>query len=128
MKKFRRLFILIAMVLACTLCACSEYAAMGTGIGLANSYKTKTKSTVPDAEKYYYDLKNVVLYLDTYGELPLNYITKKEAKKRGWEGGSVEKYVKDAARDGEIEKVVDITPHFLSDYRAYKTKLEASAV
>lgn len=30
-----------------------------------------------------------------------------------------------AARDGEIEKVVDITPHFLSDYRAYKTKLEA---
>lgn len=101
MKKFRRLFLLIAMVLSCALCACNEYAAMGTGIGLANSYKTKTKSTVPDAEKYYYDLKNVVLYLDTYGELPLNYITKKEAKKRGWEGGSVEKYVKDAAIGGD---------------------------
>ena len=30
-----------------------------------------------------------------------------------------------AARDGEIDKVVEMAPYFISDYRAYKTKLEA---
>ena len=58
-------------------------------------------SQKPDPEEYYYDLENVVLYLDAYGELPLNYITKKEAKARGWEGGSVEDYVPDAAIGGD---------------------------
>ena len=54
-----------------------------------------------DPEAYYYDLESVVLYLETYGELPLNYITKDEAKKRGWEGGSVEDYIPDAAIGGD---------------------------
>lgn len=54
-----------------------------------------------DPEQYYYDLESVVLYLETYGELPLNYITKDEAKKRGWEGGSVEDYYPDAAIGGD---------------------------
>ena len=31
------------------------------------------------------------LYLYLYGELPKNYITKKEARKLGWDGGSVER-------------------------------------
>ena len=55
-----------------------------------------------DPEAYYYDLESVVLYLDAYGELPLNYITKAEAKKRGWEGGSVEEYIPDAAIGGDF--------------------------
>lgn len=33
----------------------------------------------------YYDLEDVVLYLKTYGELPPNYLTKKEARDRGWD-------------------------------------------
>lgn len=101
MKKVRRFCLLVLMFLSCTLCACGEYAAMGTGVGLVGSFIAKAKNTVPDEQKYYYDLENVVLYLDAYGELPLNYITKKEAKKRGWEGGSVEKYVKNAAIGGD---------------------------
>ena len=36
---------------------------------------------------YYYDVDHVVLYLDTYGHLPENYITKDEARALGWEGG-----------------------------------------
>ena len=40
-----------------------------------------------------YDSKDeVALYIHTYGELPSNYITKKEAKELGWEGGSLEDY------------------------------------
>lgn len=51
--------------------------------------------------EYYYDLDNVVLYLDTYGELPENYITKAEARALGWEGGSVEVWQEGAAIGGD---------------------------
>lgn len=50
---------------------------------------------------YYYDLEHVILYLDTYGELPENYITKSEARKLGWTGGSVEPYRAGAAIGGD---------------------------
>lgn len=51
--------------------------------------------------EFYYDVENVVLYLDTYGELPENYITKSEARELGWEGGSVEHYQDGAAIGGD---------------------------
>ena len=35
---------------------------------------------------------DVALYLDLYGHLPENFITKKEAQDLGWSGGSLEKY------------------------------------
>lgn len=35
---------------------------------------------------------DVALYLHTYGKLPSNFITKKEAKELGWSGGSLEDY------------------------------------
>ena len=56
---------------------------------------------LPVEGESYYDLQNVVLYLDLYGKLPDNYITKDEARKLGWEGGSVEDYLKDAAIGGD---------------------------
>ena len=36
--------------------------------------------------------EDVALYLHLYGELPQNFITKKEANALGWEGGSLEPY------------------------------------
>lgn len=56
---------------------------------------------LPEYGGYYYDVKNVVLYLDAYGELPPNYITKNEARDLGWEGGSVEDYLEGAAIGGD---------------------------
>ena len=50
----------------------------------------------------YYDLTNVVLYLEVYGELPPNYITKNDARALGWEGGSVEPYKEGAAIGGDF--------------------------
>lgn len=35
---------------------------------------------------------DVALYIHTYGKLPQNFITKKEAQALGWEGGSLEPY------------------------------------
>lgn len=56
---------------------------------------------LPVYGEYYYDLNNVVLYLETYGQLPDNYITKSEARELGWEGGSVEDYREGAAIGGD---------------------------
>lgn len=40
----------------------------------------------------YTSKEDVALYLHLYGELPQNFITKKEARALGWEGGSLEPY------------------------------------
>lgn len=50
---------------------------------------------------WYYSKDDVALYIHTYGHLPDNYITKNEAKKLGWTGGSVEKYAKGMAIGGD---------------------------
>ena len=61
---------------------------------------TQTADTV-DEHGYYYDAEHVVLYLDVYGHLPENYITKSDARALGWEGGSVEAYQEGAAIGGD---------------------------
>lgn len=38
----------------------------------------------------YTSKEDVALYIHTYGDLPLNFMTKKQAKYLGWEGGSLE--------------------------------------
>ncbi len=40
----------------------------------------------------YTSKEDVALYIHTYGRLPSNFITKKEAKKLGWSGGSLEEF------------------------------------
>ena len=55
----------------------------------------------PREGEYYYDLENVVLYLEYYGELPDNYITKDEARALGWKGGTPERYLEGSAIGGD---------------------------
>ena len=62
---------------------------------------TGTSDSAVTEGEYYYDLEHVVLYLDRYGVLPDNYITKDEARALGWEGGSVEVYQEGAAIGGD---------------------------
>ena len=45
-----------------------------------------------DPSGTYTSKEDVSLYLHTYGELPSNFMTKKEARNLGWEGGSLEAY------------------------------------
>ncbi|SFB87812.1 ribonuclease domain-containing protein [Butyrivibrio sp. YAB3001] len=48
----------------------------------------------PTIDEYgtYTTKDDVALYIHIYGKLPSNFITKKEAKKLGWSGGSLEEY------------------------------------
>ena len=45
-----------------------------------------------DEDGSYTTKDDVALYIHTYGKLPHNFITKKEAQKLGWSGGSLEPY------------------------------------
>lgn len=66
-------------------------------------------ANVPDGTKIsveedgvYTSKDEVSLYLQTYGHLPNNFITKSEAKKLGWEGGSLEKYAPGKCIGGDV--------------------------
>lgn len=57
-----------------------------------------TKKQIDETDNYldkndsYTSKEDVTNYLIQYGKLPNNFITKKEAKKLGWTGGSLEPY------------------------------------
>ncbi|MBR5420553.1 MAG: ribonuclease [Lachnospiraceae bacterium] len=64
----------------------------------ATATPTPTEAPTAEAEALldpdgsYCSKEDVALYLYTYHRLPSNYITKKEAEKLGWSGGSLEPY------------------------------------
>ena len=47
---------------------------------------------LPDFDGIYTSKEDVALYIHTYGCLPVNFMTKKEARELGWEGGGLEDY------------------------------------
>lgn len=51
----------------------------------------ETAADVLDEDGSYTTKEDVALYLHTYGHLPPNFITKKEAEKAGWSGGSLDR-------------------------------------
>lgn len=64
--------------------------------------ETEANESIYLSEDGTYDDKlQVALYIHTYNKLPSNYITKKEAKKLGWTGGSVENYAPGKAIGGD---------------------------
>ncbi len=61
----------------------------------------KTEQAPAIDENGIYDSKDdVALYIHTYGHLPSNYITKKEAQKLGWKGGDLRPYAPDKCIGG----------------------------
>ena len=54
-------------------------------------------------ENGWYDSKEeVALYIHTFGHLPDNYVTKKEARNAGWESGSIEKFFPGCSIGGDV--------------------------
>lgn len=54
-----------------------------------------------DEHGAYTTKEDVALYIHLYGRLPENFITKSEARKLGWEGGSLERYAKGKCIGGD---------------------------
>lgn len=62
---------------------------------------TAGEDGLPDEDGTYNSAEDVALYLDCYGHLPDNYITKTEARELGWTGGSVEQVAPGCAIGGD---------------------------
>ncbi|MBE6116269.1 MAG: ribonuclease [Erysipelotrichaceae bacterium] len=54
-----------------------------------------------DEDGVYDSKEDVALYIHIYNKLPSNYVTKGEARKAGWTGGSVERYFPNCCIGGD---------------------------
>ena len=80
----------------------------GSGSTAGNDQKTaapqETSSNKLDENGAYYSKEDVALYINTYGKLPSNFITKDQAKSLGWSGNGndpVDKYAPGKAIGGD---------------------------
>ena len=101
---------LLALVLALSLAGCGEDTSK---VAVFPSQDAQQQDTLPDDDSAVSNLpddgddsgaeaidedgsftskEEVALYIHTYGRLPGNFITKKEAQALGWPGGSLEPY------------------------------------
>lgn len=79
---------------------------------------TDTRTTSPpaalDEAGSYYSKDDVALYIHTFGHLPQNFLTKKQAQALGWSGGSLEKFapgkVIGGSRFGNYEDLLPEAP------------------
>lgn len=69
-----------------------EETANGTEAGDAQGTESEEEVSGLPEDGTYTSKEDVALYLHLYGHLPSNFITKKEAEKLGWTGGSLEPY------------------------------------
>jgi guanyl-specific ribonuclease Sa len=67
----------------------------------ATTRSTTEKKRGIDENGSYYSRDDVALYVHTYHHLPPNYITKKDARALGWNGGSVDPYFQGGAIGGD---------------------------
>lgn len=98
MKK--RIYIVLSFMLALLLTACgarttaeqtsTPSAAAGEAVVDAADADPGQEEEAEDGS--YTSKEEVALYLHLYDHLPSNFITKQEARKLGWEGGSLEPY------------------------------------
>ena len=86
MKRF--LSLLISVILDCSLFS----SCVSTQPVEREDVSRTTKAQTIDRNGSYTSKDDVALYIHTYGELPQNFITKKEAERLGWDGGSLERY------------------------------------
>ena len=101
---------LLALIMALTLVGCGNDVTVITGEQEDQPQQEQQKTLPDDAQPAdtpedggtdapaideagsYTTKEDVALYIHTYGHLPGNFITKKEAQALGWSGGSLEPY------------------------------------
>lgn len=102
---------LLALVMALTLVGCGDdVTVIGVTTGGDQTQQQEQQDVLPDEgedvpdalddgadaaideDGSYTSKEDVALYIHTYGHLPGNFITKKEAQALGWSGGSLEPY------------------------------------
>ena len=91
------MIVMLVLTLLMTACSLSDLAGSDSGSGGGSEGQ---EGRIRESGTY--DSKDeVALYIHTYNKLPSNYITKAQARKLGWSGGSLEKYAKGKCIGGD---------------------------
>ena len=95
-RKLTALLLLLALLLSLTACgdAAQTIDAVQQAAQTVQEIAAAQEEETPAIEEdgTYTTKEDVVRYIHTYGHLPENFITKKQAQALGWEGGSLEPY------------------------------------
>lgn len=104
--KLISLFLTIVMIFVSVGCTSEEISdVLDIVDAIVNDDTSKAEiSSDIDKDGEYSSKEDVALYINLYGHLPKNFITKAEAKKLGWNGGSLEEYAKGCAIGGDTFK------------------------
>ena len=106
-KLFVRLLLPLLMLAGCTHAPAPAATPSPTAAPTAVTTAAPTASpsavseAVPDEHGVYDSKDDVALYLHVYGHLPDNFMTKKEARKKGWEGGALNRTIKGMCIGGD---------------------------
>ena len=73
-------------------CLAAALLALGMTAALAETIVVDAAAHPVEESGWYDTMEEVAVYLCDYGELPGNFITKKQAEALGWSGGSLEPY------------------------------------
>lgn len=93
MKKYIRYWLLAVWMVCMTIIGgCSQILNTAQTSQVLYETETETITEMLAEDGVYTSKEDVALYIHLYGKLPENFITKKEAKALGWEGGSLEPY------------------------------------
>ncbi len=88
----RKTTILIALVLAILASVFGLPTEDAAPIPQETAWVQQEAAPVIDPEGSYSSKEDVALYINTYGCLPDNFMTKQEARELGWESGSLEDF------------------------------------
>lgn len=95
-RKLTALLLLLALLLSLTACgdAAQTIDTVQQAAQTVQEFADVQEEETPDIEEdgTYTTKEDVARYIHTYGHLPENFITKKQAQAPGWEGGSLEPY------------------------------------
>lgn len=95
-RKLTALLLLLALLLSLTACgdAAQTIDTVQQAAQTVQEIEAAQEEETPDIEEdgTYTTKEDVARYIHTYGHLPDNFITKKQAQALGWEGGSLEPY------------------------------------
>ena len=95
-RKLTALLLLLALLLSLTACgdAAQTIDAVQQAAQTVQEIAAEQEEETPAIEEdgTYTTKEDVARYIHTYGHLPDNFITKKQAQALGWEGGSLEPY------------------------------------
>lgn len=83
-NSFKKAIIIVVFLLLSFL----AFSSLTSNSSIIKDSQIVEENIVVEKNKEYYSYKEVATYIHTFKILPVNYITKEEARQKGWDGGN----------------------------------------